>query len=127
MFIAITFLTTILIAVIIKIVNTKRIKLKKILFRQSLIHQSIKYFLPTNSDLKSTRVRQSKNHLNRNTTRVIQTPDNKVYWVANNVFYYADLVDGEFDPANAKQINTENLSKKQLEELLFILDNLNKG
>lgn len=130
MFIAVTVLTTILIAAILNIVKqnkSKKLKLNKILFRQTSVHEAVKYFLPKNSELKADINRQSKNSIKRNTTKVIKTPDNKVYWVANNVFYYAELVNGEFDPANAKQINTENLSKKQLEELLFILDNLNKG
>lgn len=124
------FLTTVFIFAILKYQQNKKLNklvLKKILFRQSVMHETLKYFLPSNSVLRIKKNTQSKKHSERNTTKIITTPDNKVYWVANNVFYCADMIDGEFDPATAKPIDTQNLSKKQLNELLFILDTLKNG
>jgi hypothetical protein len=120
-------LTTILLFAILKSRETKKLKLKKIVFQQSSVHETLKYFLPTNAELRKKKRSQVVNHSERNTTKIIKTPDNKVYWVANNIFYCAEVVNGEFDPSTATPINTENLSKKQLDELLFILDNLKNG
>lgn len=70
---------------------------------------------------------QHKKHITDKTVRVMQTPDRKAYWVKDNKFYCADVLDGEFNPELGKEINAESLSKKEMDKLLFILDNLNKG
>lgn len=106
------------------IIKRRRIKLRRILFRQSLIHESVKEVLPTNSELRKKKNSQSKNLQKQKTVRVIYAPDNKAYWVSENVFYCAELIDGEFNPEDAKPIDTHSLSNQEIEKLLFILDNL---
>jgi hypothetical protein len=49
---------------------------------------------------------------------------NKAYFVHENTFYTADIVDGEVDRASASPINAINMSKKEIENLLLILDNM---
>lgn len=120
-------LTIVSIFAILKIRKAKTLQLKKIIFRQSFMHETLKDLLPSNSELRQDKKTQSRLHIEKTTTRFIKTPDNKVYWVVGNTFYCADLIDGSFDPAEAKPVNTENMSKKQLDELLFILDNLKNG
>jgi hypothetical protein len=48
----------------------------------------------------------------------------KAYWVHENVFYVADVVDGEINNDAAKPIDAQSLSKKELDKLLYILDSL---
>jgi hypothetical protein len=48
----------------------------------------------------------------------------KAYWVHQNVFYVADVIDGEIDNDAAKPIDAHTLSQKQLDKLLSILDSL---
>jgi hypothetical protein len=123
--IAASILTTIL---IVAILNRKRtIKLKKIGFRQSTLHVIVRDILPTNQELKQKITTQSKLHMKKNTTRVIKTSDNKVYWVDNNNFLCAEIIDGEFDKDLGKPIDTSNLSKDEVNDLLYILDNLKNG
>jgi len=123
--IAIVVLTiSLLFAILYKKHNTK---LKKIMFRQSSIHMLVRYSLPSNKELRSKRSSQSKVHIEKNVVRVVKTPDNKVYWVDNNIFYCAEIVDGEFNPETAQPINTADLSKEEIDDLLFILDNLKNG
>lgn len=113
--------------VILAIINKsrKRVKLKRILFRQSLLHHIIKGVLPTNAELNSQKKRQSKLHQGAGIVKVVQTPDSKAYWIEDNIFYCADVVDGHFDPSAGKPVDTSNMSKKEMNKLLFILDNLN--
>lgn len=114
--------------VIVAILSKKRtIKLKKIGFRQSTLHMIIKDILPTNQEFKQKTVTQSKLHMEKSTIRVIKTSDNKVYWVDNNNFLCADIVDGEFDKDLGKPIDTSSLSKEEVNDLLYILDNLKNG
>jgi hypothetical protein len=116
-------LTTIVFVAIIK--RTKRrVILKRIGFRQSILHHIIKDMLPTNNFLNSQKDRQSKKYRNAAVIKVIQAPDNKAYWVKDNIFYYAEVIDGEFDPTTGKPVDTNDLSRKEIDKLLFILDNL---
>lgn len=53
--------------------------------------------------------------------------DDKAYWIADNVFYTADLVDEDPDLSTAQTVDTGNMSKEELDKMMFVLDNLNKG
>jgi len=105
----------------------KRIRLKHIGFKQSMLHHIMKGMIPSNAELNSKKKRQSNVHNTGNVVRVIRTPDSKAYWVEDNIFYYADVVDGQFDPNAKKAVDTSELSKKEINKLLFILDNLKNG
>lgn len=83
--------------------------------------------MPSNAELQNQKKRQSNVHNKGNVVRVIRTPDSKAYWVEDNIFYYADVVDGQFDPTEKKAVDTSELSKKEINKLLFILDNLQNG
>jgi hypothetical protein len=104
----------------------KRIRLKKIGFRQSILHGITKNIMPTNAELYKKKSTQSKIYSKRQTIRVIQTPDNLAYWVDQNTFYCADVQDGGFDPSMGKPVDTSNMSRQQIDNLMVILDNLKK-
>jgi hypothetical protein len=108
------------------IINKRRqgIRLKRIGFRQSILHTIVKDMLPSNSQVNSKKDRQSKKHRTESVIRVIQTPDSKAYWVENNIFYCAEVVDGQFDPSSGQPVDTSSLTRKELDKLMFILDNL---
>jgi len=53
--------------------------------------------------------------------------DGKAYWVHDNIFYESDLIDGHIDNENIRAIDAFKLTKKQLNELLIILDGINKN
>ena len=103
----------------------ERFKLRKIAFRQSTLHQIVKNVMPTNAEYKKQLKTQARDRLRNKVVKVIQTPDRKAYWVDGNIFYCADVINGEFDPSAGIPVDTSNLSKKEIDKLLFILDNLN--
>jgi hypothetical protein len=123
---ALLLLTVCIVVAILVKKRKKKLTLKNIRFRQSLMHEAIKQFLP-DEIFKRDYMTQSKKRKEDNTFRFIRTSDQKVYWVKNNTFYYADIVDGEFEISDGKPINTENLSKKDIDMLLYILDALESG
>jgi hypothetical protein len=51
--------------------------------------------------------------------------ENKAYFVHENTFYTASLVDGEVDRSSASPINAFDMNKKEMKLLLSILDNMN--
>lgn len=104
-----------------------KVSLKKYVYKQSTLHQLAKLVLPTNAELIARKPTQYKNYIKNKTVRVITTPEGKAYWVKDNKFFCANVQDGEFDPDLGKEINTNELSKKEIDKLLFILDNLNRG
>lgn len=115
-----------LIAIIKSRINKKSI-LNKYVHRQSTIHQVAKLILPTNDELLSRKPTQYKNYIKNKTIRVITAPDGKAYWVKDNKFYCIETDNGEFDPSQGKEIDTSSLSKKEIDKLLLILDNLNRS
>ena len=49
------------------------------------------------------------------------------YWVADNMFFIAKTENGEVMLETAEPIDTENMSKQEINKMLFILDNLQNG
>jgi hypothetical protein len=53
--------------------------------------------------------------------------DDKAYWIKNNAFYEANLVDGIIDESTTKVVDTMGMNKVELDKMLFIIDQLRKG
>lgn len=63
-----------------------------------------------------------KNHI-----RVI-IMDNRAYWIKDNTFYTANMsIDGTVDKDTTSRVDTEGMSKIQLDQMLFIVDKLREG
>lgn len=108
-------------------IRKRKFSLGKPIFRQSTIHSLIKDSLPSNSQLKSRKPSQSKLHNEKTTIKVVMAPNNKAYWVSQNVFYCAEMHNGQFDPDTAMPVDIGNMSKKEIDDMLFILDNIRDG
>jgi hypothetical protein len=63
--------------------------------------------------------------LQKNNTIRVAIVENKAYFVHENTFYTALLVDGEVDRSSASPINAFDIDKKEMKLLLSILDNMN--
>jgi hypothetical protein len=104
----------------------KKVSLKKVALSQVDLHGIVKGLIPSNAYLRRKKSSQMIDHIKKNITKVMATPDQKVYWVKDNEFLYADLVDGGFNPAEARLVETHEMSKEDVKKMLFILDNLTK-
>jgi hypothetical protein len=112
---------------IIKISNKKRISfLKKIKYRQSNIHEIIKDVIPKQRFEKPKFITQSQKHVQKNMLKVVIEKD-KAYWILDNVFYTANAINGRIDEDTAKPLDIENMSTKELDNMLSILDDLKQG
>ena len=100
--------------------------INKIMYTQSNMHEIIKNFIPSDFFDKPKKLSQAEKHLERNTVKVIFIEE-KAYWVSNNVFYTAEATNGGVDEETAKPVNTENMTKNDINKMLFILDNLRNG
>ena len=97
-----------------------------IVYSQSSIHLMIKDFLPKTLYERPRQQSQSLKHVEKNTIKVIFIED-KAYWVSNNIFYCAEAVGGSVNVDTTEPIDTANMSKKDIDKMLFILDNLKNG
>ena len=116
----------ILCSIIIRVVQKRRKYFAKIIYTQSSIHQIVKNFLPKDLFEVPRVFSQSRKHVNNNTVKVLIIEDN-AYWVHNNMFYVADTFDGAVDSETVRPVDTNNMSKRDIDKMLFILDSLKNG
>jgi hypothetical protein len=106
--------------------KTRTYKEKTILYTQSMIHNVLAPILPTNQELKPPLKTQSKNHSNKNSVRVLFVSD-KAYWIKDNGFYTANVVDGLVEEESTTRVDIMTMSSVQLKEMSFIVDKLTEG
>lgn len=112
---------------IIKISNKKRITfLNKHKYRQSSIHEMVKNVIPKQRFDKPKVITQSQRHIQKNMLRVV-IEKGKAYWILDNVFYTANAINGRVDEETIKPLDIENMSTKELDKMLSILDDLKQG
>lgn len=126
-YVVIVGLTSIAAWSIINIVNRKRIVyLNKVMKKQSNIHEMIKDIIPKEMFIKPEKVTQSKKHAQKNMVKII-IHNGKAYWTVDNVFYVANSIDGRIDEDSVEPLDTTNMSKKEIEIMMEILDSLREG
>ena len=112
---------------IIKISNKRRmIFLNKNKYRQSSIYEMVKDVVPKQRFDKPKVITQSQKHIQKNMLRVV-IADGSAYWILNNVFYTANAINGRVDEETIKPLDIENMSTKELDKMLSILDDLKQG
>ena len=120
-------LTLIVFSSIIIVMNKKRKKsFNKVLYSQSDMHNILKNFFFKDIFDDKVITSQSKIWKEKQTTRVVII-DQRAYWVSNNMFYVGDTVDGKVRPETGKPLDTTKMSKREVDKMLFILDNLKNG
>jgi hypothetical protein len=112
---------------IIKVIRKNaRKSFSKTLYRQSDIHSLMKYFFSLNINNNEKPPSQLTKRRERDMIKVI-VMGNLAYWVSDNIFYVAEAIDGEVVPQTAKPVDTNSMSKRDLDKMLFILDSLKNG
>ena len=120
-------LTLLTFSVILIVMNRKRKKsFNKILYRQSDMHNILKDFFFKDIFDDKVVTSQSKIWREKQTTKVVIL-DKKAYWISNNIFYVGEAVDGKVKPETGQPLDTSNMSKREIDKMLFILDNLKNG
>lgn len=113
-------------SIIIIAVRRRKKYFAKIVYTQSDIHQIVKNFLPKDLFEVPKLISQARKHIRNNTVKVLIIED-QAYWVHDNMFYVADAVDGLVNPETVRPVDTNNMSKRDIDKMLFILDSLRNG
>jgi hypothetical protein len=69
---------------------------------------------------------QARKILEKSQIRIIFS-ENRAYWIKNNMFLQADLVDGEVDDSTTKVVDTMTMDKVELDKMIFIVQKLTEG
>lgn len=106
--------------------KTKKKRIAKTMYSQSDMHRMLKIFflreMPNDKEVTSQLMKRKE----KDTLKVIIVED-RAYWVADNIFYVSDAKNGTPQKSTAKPVDTTEMSKKDIEKMLFILDNLKNG
>jgi hypothetical protein len=97
-----------------------------VIYRQSDMHNMLKYFFSLNTETTVKAKSQLTKRIEEDTIKVIVL-GTQAYWVSNNTFYVAKAIGGEVLTETAKPVDVENMSKIDVEKMLFILDSLKNG
>jgi hypothetical protein len=93
------------------------------------ISQSMLQYRYSNITKNSRRINvksQSKNHHDSINLKVIIF-DNQAYWIKDNIFYKAPMVNEQIDKDLVEQVDTISMDRVQLDKMLFIMDKLREG
>lgn len=119
-------LTTLTLIAIIKQYN-KHVRAKRMPVNQSSMFLLIKNFLPELMFSMRYRDTQAFMYEDTRTLKYIEMSDNNAYWISRNKIYYAEIKDGKFNPEAGKPTEMNNLSEKQVNKMLYILNTLKNG
>lgn len=91
---------------------------------QAMLHH--KYSMQKKYIDKLNRKSQSQIRREKENVRVIVV-ENEAYWIKDNAFYTAPLINDLINKDAAVQVDTTHMDKVQLDKMLFILDRLREG
>ncbi len=117
-------LTVILLLTIGYIVLFRNKEVYKPMMTQSMIHHQ--YSMQRKYIEKINKKSQSKIRKEKENVRVIILEDT-AYWIKDNAFYTAPMVDNLINKESAIQVDTIHMDKVQLDKMLFIMDRLREG
>jgi hypothetical protein len=69
---------------------------------------------------------QTTDYVSKTSIRAIVV-DNQMYWISDNAFYTATLVNGNIEENSTRLVDTMTMDKVQLEKIMFIVDKLREG
>jgi hypothetical protein len=125
--ISIVGLTFIVSWVILKVIKRRSRKaFSRTLYRQSDMHRMLKHFFSFTVTGNEKRPSQLTKRKEKDMIKVL-VMGNQAYWVSDNIFYVAKALDGEVIPNTARPVDIESMSKRDIDKMLFILDNLKNG
>jgi hypothetical protein len=112
---------------ILKVIKNRSKKVfSRTLYRQSDMHRMLKYFFSLDIGSSQKPPSQLTKRKEKDMLKVL-VMGNQAYWVSDNTFYVAKAFDGEVLPNTAEPVDIENMSRKDIDKMLFILDNLKNG
>jgi hypothetical protein len=107
-------------------INKNSINKNNVKYSQSHIFMHIKPLLPDMLNFKKIKNTQSLDYERKINVKIIIL-DNYAYWIKENQFYKAEMVNNLIDPETTTTVDTIGMDSIQLDKMLFIMDKLREG
>lgn len=113
-------------------INRKFIKDRKsgayrVVYNQSHIYKLIRPYIIIESMIaKADKKTQAREYEASMYVRVIIV-DEQAYWIRDNTFFVADMVDGALDNETTRKVDTMAMDEVQLKKMVFIVEKLTEG
>jgi hypothetical protein len=104
----------------------KKYLVSKLVYRQSYIHDLVGAEMSRLMAFPKAKNTQSRNLVSNNELRVVFV-DGLAYWVKDNCFYQANVVEGKIDDFSKKIVDTMGMNKVELDKMFFIVQKLTEG
>ena len=75
---------------------------------------------------KKIKKTQSSDFFAKTSTRILYM-DSHAYWIKDNAFYVANVVDGEVQKDLAEKVDIMSMDKVELDKMIFIIEKLTEG
>ena len=95
-------------------------------YTQSSSYEKIKEVAPIVRIFKKPKPSQARLYEKKQSTKVIII-NGAAYWIADNVLFKADMVNGIIDKDSAEKVDTMVMNDVQLDETIFIVNKLTEG
>jgi hypothetical protein len=92
----------------------------RVTYSQSDVYELLRPLLP-DSLVKKMPPTQASKHYEKLFTKIFFQND-KAYWIKDNTFYVANMVEGAVDRENAQPVDIMAMDKVQLNEMIFIIE-----
>ena len=99
---------------------------KTISFSQSRLFEMTMDAVEFHFAPKKIKKTQSADFFAKTSTRILYM-DNHAYWIKDNAFYVANIVDGEIQKDLAEKVDIMAMDKVELDKMIFIIERLTEG
>jgi hypothetical protein len=101
---------------------------QRITYSQSYMFNLLHPLIPSNDYLKKLNPKKTQSYLHHEKLYIkIMFYEDKAYWIKDNKFFTADMVDGKIVEDSEKTVDTMAMDKVELDKMAFIVDMLTKG
>lgn len=99
----------------------------RVVYNQSHIYKLIRPYLIIESMIaKADKKTQARDYEASMYVRIIIV-DEQAYWIRDNTFFVADMVDGALDNETTRKVDTMAMDEVQLKKMVFIVEKLTEG
>lgn len=98
----------------------------KIVYRQSHVHDLVGAEINKLISQPPKNNTQSRKLMSADELRVVFV-DSLAYWIKDNCFYQARVIDGKIDDFSKKKVDTMGMNKVELDKMFFIVQKLTEG
>ena len=113
-------------ALFIKSKIIEKYKINKLQYTQSYIYSLVVNNIAKQLASPEPKETQARAFLAKTVMRVVFS-DNLAYWIKDNQFYQANVINGQIDNSTTKIVDTMGMNKVELDKMFFIVQKLTEG